>query len=191
MNGATSAKAIVMGGSAGSVATLLAIVRELPAQYRPSIFVTVHVPPSARRSALVDILRTHCRVAIAEAEDKQPIEPGTVYVAPANYHLLVETSGTLALSADDPVLFSRPSIDVMFESAADVYGASLVGVVLSGANQDGARGLRAIHDAGGRTLVQDPTTAYSPIMPLAALASCPRAQAASPQQIADLLKQLH
>jgi len=183
-------KAVAIGGSAGSVATLLEILKELPATFRPSIFVTVHVPPNAGRSTLAEILRTHCQVAVIEAEDKEPVKEGTVYIAPANYHLLVEASGSLALSTEEPVLFSRPSIDVLFESAADAYGAALLGVVLSGANEDGARGLAAIGQAGGATVVQEPSTAYAAAMPLAALKLCPGAQAASPQQIVTHLKQL-
>jgi two-component system chemotaxis response regulator CheB len=111
-------------------------------------------------------------------------------VAPSNYHLLVEKSGSLALSADDPVLFSRPSIDVMFESAADVYGNALAGVVLSGANHDGAQGLKLIEQAGGLAVVEDPAQAYAAVMPLAALEACPDAWVGSPGQIASYLKHL-
>ncbi len=111
-------------------------------------------------------------------------------MAPSDYHLLVEKSGSLALSADDPVLFSRPSIDVLFESAADAYGGELAGVVLSGANHDGAHGLRLIEQAGGIIVVEDPDHAYAPVMPLAALDACPGAWVGSPSQIASYLKHL-
>jgi two-component system chemotaxis response regulator CheB len=190
MNARPQVKAVVMGGSAGSVASLLVILKELPADFRPAVLLTVHVPPGAKRSVLVDILQTHCQVEVTEAEDKAPIHGGTVYVAPSDYHLLVEKSGSLALSADDPVLFSRPSIDVLFESAADAYGGELAGVVLSGANHDGAHGLRLIEQAGGIIVVEDPDHAYAPVMPLAALDACPGAWVGSPSQIASYLKHL-
>jgi len=183
-------KAVVIGGSAGSVASLLVILKALPRDYRPAVFLTVHVPPNAKRSPLVDILQTHCRVAVREAADKEPVQGGTVYVAPANYHLLVETSGSIALSADDPVLFSRPSIDVLFESAVDAYGHELAGVLLSGANHDGAHGLRLIAQAGGPVMVEDPQQAYARTMPLAALEACPDAVVGSPDQLASYLKDL-
>ncbi|WP_109123510.1 chemotaxis protein CheB [Dyella sp. C11] len=183
-------KAVVMGGSAGSIASLITIVRELPAAFEPSVFLTVHVPPSEKRNVLVDVLRSHCDIAIGEAEDKQPIQPGTLYVAPSDYHLLVESSGVLSLSSDEPVLFSRPSIDVLFESAADAYGEALVGIVLSGASSDGAHGSRAIQDAGGAVMVEDPLSAYASVMPLATLNACPGARVGSPGQIATYLKHL-
>ena len=183
-------KAVVIGGSAGSLTSLLTILKALPADYRPAVFLTVHVPPDAGRSVLVGILQTQCQVAVREAEDKEPVSGGTVYVAPSNYHLLVEASGSIALSADDPVLFSRPSIDVLFESAADAYGSELVGVLLSGANRDGAEGLRMIEQAGGHVMVEDPAGAYAPVMPLAALETCPGAWVGSPGQIASYLQHL-
>lgn len=181
-------KAVVIGGSAGSVASLLVILKALPANYGPAVFLTVHVPPNAGRSVLVGILQTQCEIAVCDAEDKEPIHGGTVYVAPSNYHLLIENTGSVALSADDPVLFSRPSIDVMFESAADVYGNELVGIVLSGANHDGAQGLKQIQQAGGMVMVEDPANAYASVMPRAALAACPDAWVGSPEQIASYLK---
>ena len=122
-------------------------------------------------------------------DDKAPIEPGTVYVAPADYHLLIE-DGHFALSTDEPVRYSRPSIDVTLVSAADSYGEHSVGVVLTGANADGARGLKRIYDRGGLALVQLPSTAESPAMPTAALRSVPDARALSIEQIAATLASL-
>jgi two-component system chemotaxis response regulator CheB len=110
-----------------------------------------------------------CALPVKEAEDKEPLAPSTVYVAPPNYHLLLETQGYFSLSVDDPVLFSRPAIDVLFESAADAFGRSLLGLLLTGASEDGARGLCRIQQAGGLTLVQAPSTAAVRIMPEAAL----------------------
>lgn len=188
--GKAAVKAIALGGSAGSLASLFVILQALPADYRPALFVAVHVPPDAKKSVLVSVLQAYSHLAIREVEDKEPIHGNTVYVAPANYHLLVETPSSLALSNDEPVQFSRPSIDVLFESAADAYGDALAGVVLSGANRDGASGLKTIHDAGGLVMVEDPANAYASAMPQAALAACPQAQIGSPQQIASYLKLL-
>jgi two-component system chemotaxis response regulator CheB len=126
---------------------------------------------------------------VCEAEDKAPIEPGNVYVAPADYHLLIE-DGHFALSTDEPVRYSRPSIDVTFVSAADSYAHHTVGVVLTGANADGARGLKRIHDRGGLALVQLPASAESPMMPTAALQAVPQARALSIREIAATVASL-
>jgi two-component system chemotaxis response regulator CheB len=112
---------------------------------------------------------------VCEVEDKEPLEPGTVHIAPANYHVLID-AGYLSLTVEEPVRFSRPSIDVMFSSAADTYGSGAIGVVLTGANEDGARGLSHIVKRGGRALVQDPKTAEIPIMPVAAIKAVPSAE---------------
>jgi two-component system chemotaxis response regulator CheB len=127
---------------------------------------------------------------VVEAEDKQAIEAGTVYVAPPGYHLLVEKDRSLSLSNEEEVHYSRPSIDVLFESAADAYGDKLVGIVLTGANDDGAAGLRAVVEAGGTAIVQQPALAYSPVMPQAALRACPAAQVMSLDMIATWLTSL-
>ena len=121
---------------------------------------------------------------------KEKIAPGTVYFAPNNYHLLVDSGPQLALSADDPVHHSRPSIDVLFESAVEIYNARLLGIILTGANQDGAAGLAAIHDAGGITVVQSPETARAPHMALAALELRPADRILPLEEIADLLRTL-
>jgi two-component system chemotaxis response regulator CheB len=182
-------KAVVIGSSAGALHALAVLLKDMPADFSPSIFITVHIPPD-RKSALAEVLQAKCRIPVREAEDKEPISPGTAYVAPPDYHLLIEKEGTIALSSDEPVLFSRPSIDVLFESAADVYGPSLVGIVLSGANADGARGLSVIQEAGGITMVEDPSNAFAPAMPKAALSACSEAQAFSLDQLAAFLKSL-
>jgi two-component system chemotaxis response regulator CheB len=168
MKPARPVHAIVAGGSAGALDALATILPALPAGFALPIAVVLHVPPS-RRSHVADVLAAKCALLVKEADDKEPFAPSTVYVAPPNYHLLIEPTFTLALSVDDPVLFSRPSIDVLFESAADAYGPGLVGVLLSGANEDGARGLARIEEAGGTTIVQSPRTALVPTMPEAAL----------------------
>ena len=129
-------------------------------------------------------------LAVREAEDKEPVMPGTVYFAPPNYHLLVDAGPQLALSADDLVNHSRPSIDVLFDSAAQVYRQHLLGIILSGANEDGAEGLAAVHDAGGLTVVQEPQTAQSSAMILSALERQPVDLVLDLPDIAKLLQRL-
>jgi two-component system chemotaxis response regulator CheB len=184
----SSAKAIVMGASAGALEALSVILPALPANFGLPVLIVVHVPPD-KGSVLVDLFRHKCRIAVHEAEDKQPIRGGNIYFAPADYHLLVEKDGSVALSSDEPVLFSRPSIDVLFESAADAYGPELIGIVLTGANEDGANGIKAIADAGGSAIVQCPQAAFASAMPRAALAACPAAEVLSLEQIAARLQE--
>lgn len=181
-------RAVVMGASAGAVQALSEILPRLPADYRLPVLVVVHVPDAP--SGLVTLFASKSMVAIREPEDKEPIVPATVYLAPPGYHMLVETDHSIALSADEPVLFSRPSIDVLFESAADGYGTGLVGIILTGANEDGARGAAAVHQAGGAVLVEDPASAYAAAMPAAALARCPAARPMSLGGIVDHLLKL-
>ncbi|HEU4535771.1 MAG TPA: chemotaxis protein CheB [Polyangiaceae bacterium] len=166
--------AIVVGASAGAVAALLRILPALPAGFPAPVLVVVHLPAS-RPSLLAELFASRCALRVVEAEDKVRPEAGAVYFAPPDYHLLVEPDGRLSLSVDDPVNFSRPSIDVLFESAAQAHGAALVGVVLTGASGDGARGLAAVRRAGGRALVQTPREAFATAMPIAALRSVPDA----------------
>jgi two-component system, chemotaxis family, protein-glutamate methylesterase/glutaminase len=184
----SSPKAVVVGASAGALEALSVILPALPANFRLPVLVVVHIPPD-KRSVLVELFRRKCRVAVHEAEDKEPILAGNIYFAPADYHLLVEKDGCLSLSTDEPVLYSRPSIDVLFESAADAYGADLIGVILTGANQDGAEGMRAIVDAGGAGIVQRPDDAFAPAMPQAALAACPTAEVLPLAMIAARLQE--
>lgn len=180
-------KAVVIGASAGGVQALSQILPALPGDFPVPILVVVHVPPR-RDNALVQLLDAKCALQVKEAEDKEMAIGGTVYFAPADYHLLVEAGGTLALSAEEPVNHSRPAIDVLFESAADAYGADLTGIVLTGANHDGADGLKAIGAAGGIALVEEPVTAEVSTMPAAALAACPSARAMSFAQIVAHLR---
>ena len=162
-------EAIAIGASAGGVEALGVLLGALPRPYVPAIVVVIHIPPD-RVSKLADLFSTRCRLPVREALDKEHIEPGTVYFAPPAYHLLVERDRQLALSQDPPVAYSRPSIDVMFESAAHAFGEALLGIVLSGANSDGAAGLAAIRAAGGLAWVQEPRDAVAPAMPEAAIA---------------------
>ena len=162
--------AVVMGASAGGVEALLAILTGLPRGYRLPVIVVLHMPDD-RNSVLVDVLAQRLAVPVAEAIDKLPVAPGTVYVAPPGYHLLVERGGTLALSCEAPVHFSRPSINLLFETASDAWGPAVAGILLTGANEDGATGLARIQQAGGYTVVQDPAQAQARTMPLAAIAA--------------------
>jgi two-component system chemotaxis response regulator CheB len=182
-------EAIVIGASAGGVEALGLILPALPAKFRPSLLIVLHLPRE-RPSLLVEIYEKRCALPIREADDKEPIEPGTVYFAPPDYHMLVERNRQIALSTEEPVHFSRPSVDVLFESAADVYGSRLLGVILTGANEDGAAGLHAIHRAGGVTVVQQPDSAKVPLMVVSALQRNPADFVLSLPEIAQLLKGL-
>jgi two-component system chemotaxis response regulator CheB len=181
--------AVVIGASAGGVEALSELLPALPASFRPSVFIVLHLPRE-RPSLLVDIFESRCARPVREAEDKEPAEPGTVYFAPPDYHLLIEKSRQIALSADEPVHFSRPSIDVLFESAADVYGQRLLGIILTGANEDGATGLHTIRRAGGITVVQQPDHAKVPAMVVLALQRGPADFVLSLPEIAELLSAL-
>jgi len=163
-----SIQAIVIGASAGGIDALLGILGGLPASFKPPILVAVHLAED-RESRLTAVFRPRVALPVREAIDKTAIEPGTVHFACAGYHLLVERDHTLSLSCEPPVHYSRPSIDLLMESAADVYGAGLVGILLTGANRDGAYGLARVKQMGGLTVVQDPRQARVAIMPQAAI----------------------
>lgn len=183
------AEAVVIGASAGALEALSTILPFLPADYALPVMIVVHVPPD-KPSLLAELFQAKCAVEVREAEDKEPIIDGTAYFAPPDYHLLVEADRTLSLSNDEPVFYSRPSIDVLFESAADAYGPNLIAVVLTGANQDGAKGLRAVTEAGGVAIVQNPKGAYASAMCEAAIAECPEADILSLEQIAIFLRDI-
>ena len=177
---------VVIGASAGAIQALSVILPALPAGFALPILIVVHVP-AQRANILAPLFQAKCRLPVREADDKEPILPGTIYFAPPDYHMLVEAEGTISLSSDEPVLHSRPSIDVLFESAAHAFGPALIGIILSGANADGAQGLRAIAQAGGTALVEDPLAAYAQAMPLAAIKACPTARILSHDGIAHYL----
>jgi two-component system chemotaxis response regulator CheB len=159
---------VVIGASAGGVEALSVLLPALPAGFSASVLIVLH-QPRERPSLLAEIFQKRCALPVREAEDKEPVVAGTVYFAPPDYHMLVEKEGQIALSADEPVHYSRPSIDVLFESAADAYGDRLLGIILSGGNEDGAAGLQAVHKAGGVTVVQQPDNAKVPVMVVSAL----------------------
>jgi two-component system chemotaxis response regulator CheB len=184
-----SISAVVFGASAGSIEALSLLLAALPAELPAAVIAVLHLPRD-RPSLLVDIFAPMCALPVQEAQDKEHIKAGHVYFAPSDYHLLVDTGPSLALSIDEPVNFSRPSIDVLFESAADIYRERLLGIVLTGASQDGAAGLAAIHRLGGRTVVQDPASALVPLMPESARRRSPVDFVLPLEQIADLLQAL-
>lgn len=165
----SSFEIVAIGASLGGLQAVQAMLRGLPADLGSSLVLAQHRRPDPD-SMLVQLLAKHCVLPVLEPEDKTPIQPNHVYVAPGDYHLLVE-AGHLALSIDPPVCYARPSIDVLFESVADAYGPAAIGVVLTNSNEDGAAGAVAIKRAGGVILVQDPATAESPIGPRAVLAA--------------------
>ena len=158
---------IVMGASLGGLNAVGEILKALPAGFPVPIAVTMHRYRTSNE-ALPQLLERNSNLKVIDADDKTPIRPGVVCIAPANYHLLVEP-GVLNLSVDEAVSWSRPSIDVLFESAADAYRGHVVGVLLTGANSDGARGAARIKAVGGFVIVQDPNTAEAPAMPEAAI----------------------
>jgi two-component system, chemotaxis family, protein-glutamate methylesterase/glutaminase len=180
---------VVVGGSAGAVEILQRLTSKLTTSFSPSMVIVLHMPPDSR-GVLHELLAAPSRPPMKVAEDKEPLVPGNLYFAAPGYHLLVEGGGTFALSLDDLVHFSRPSIDVLFETAAEAYGDRVLGVILSGANADGAEGLRAIVEAGGAAVIQAPATAEVPTMPEAALKACRESYVADPAAIAQLLAAL-
>jgi len=162
-------EAIVIGASAGGVAALRAVLGSLPADLPVPVLIVLHLPRD-RPSTISEILDGDCALPVREAVDKQPLLPGTVTFAPPDYHLLVENRESLALSVDAPVLFSRPAIDPLFESAAEVFGERLLAMLLTGASSDGSEGVAAVRQRGGSAWVQQPEDALSPLMPASALA---------------------
>ena len=181
-------EAIVIGASAGAIDALSSILPHLPEHYPFPIMVVVHIPGD-QKSLLAELFSAKCQMRVQEPDDKEPIRPGVIYLAPPDYHLLVEQDRVLSLSNEEPVSYCRPSIDVLFDSAADAYKNAVVGVILTGANHDGAEGLKQIAEAGGTALVQDPETAFATAMPAAALAACPKSQKMELNQIAEYLLQ--
>ena len=180
---------VAVGASWGGLNVLRELLGALPAELDAAVVIAQHRSPESHPTAFRDLLGAVTRLRVREAADKDEIQHGTVYVAAPDYHLLVDP-GTLALSTDVPVAYARPSIDVMFESASESYRDRCVGVVLTGANDDGARGLARIMELGGVGIVQDPAEAQRDEMPLAALRAAPAARVAGASEIGPLLIEL-
>ncbi len=161
-------EAVAIGASAGGVGALLRLLPGLPAEYNRAVVAVLHVP-DGRQSHLAGVFQARMALPVHEARDKQAVSSGTLYFAGSGYHLSVESDRSFSLSCEAPLHFARPAIDYLMESAADVYGPALAGILLTGANQDGAAGLAAIGAAGGLTVVQDPHEAEVPTMPREAI----------------------
>jgi two-component system chemotaxis response regulator CheB len=179
---------VAIGASWGGLAAIRRVLAPLPAGFPAAVVIAQHRQPGSD-GRLAELLAASCALDVAEAEDKQALEPGVVLLAPPDYHLLIEP-GAVALSVDEPVHFSRPSIDVLLHSVADAYGERAAGVVLTGANADGARGLARIAARGGTAIVQDPATAARREMPEAALTTTPAAHVLALDRIGGLLADL-
>ena len=178
---------VVIGGSAGAIDVLGRLFKHLSTRFVPAVAIVIHLPPEGP-NVLHEILASPGSPPMKLAEDKEPIAPGTIYFAPPDYHLLVESGRTFALSQDDRVHYSRPAIDVLFESAAETYRDRLMAIVLSGANADGAQGLRAVADAGGMAVVQAIESADMIAMPAAALEAVPDSIEVNVAALAELLR---
>ena len=161
---------VVIGGSWGGVDAVVRLLRIVPGPLTVPVLLVLHRARSSEAALLERVITRDCGHAAREVGDKDVLTTGTVHIAPPDYHVLVE-GGSVSLSVDDPVNHSRPSVDLAFETAAEVFAESLVAVLVSGLGRDGARGIAAVHDRGGRTLVQDPAEAERPDMPLAAIAT--------------------
>lgn len=159
---------IVIGGSAGSLEVVLKLVPALPARLSAAIVIVTHRKASSE-DILVELLQAKSGWPVKEAEEKEPIRPNTIYIAPSDYHLLLEKDHTFSLDVSEKVNYSRPSIDATFESAAEVYGPALLAILLSGANADGVEGMKRVKALGGRCAVQDPATADVDYMPRQAM----------------------
>lgn len=177
-------KLLVIGASSGAVEVLRTILPALPASFPGAVVVVVHVL-EGRPSLLVDIFTPLCALAVSEIDDKQPLEAGAIYFAPPGYHTLVEDRTTLSLSSDEPVNYSRPAIDVLFDSAAEAFGEDVVAVLLTGASSDGAEGCARVRAAGGFVIAQDPATAAVALMPQSAIDRGAADLVLSPEAIAS------
>src|SRR5688572_27094051 len=161
---------VVIGTSLGGLHAVLSVLKPLPADLPVPVVIVQHRGPASDGN-LVELLQQSTVLRVVEAEDKTALVPATVFIAPSDYHMLVEEGGSLALSTEGPVRSARPSIDVLFETAADAYGPELIGVLLTGASADGALGLARVKARGGRAIVQDPATAECATMPAAGIAA--------------------
>ena len=162
-------EAIVIGVSSGGMNAMKVLFSLLPKEFNTPIIIVQHIS-SQSENLWIRLLNDKSNIYIKEADEKESIEHGKVYIAPPNYHLLIERNKTFSLTVDERVNFARPSIDVLFESAAEAYKNKLIGVILTGSNNDGTNGLKRIKEYGGLTIVQDPATAESSYMPASAIA---------------------
>ena len=187
---ASDCRVVTIGGSAGSIDVLLEVLPDLRSPLSFALIIVLHRKNTVD-SALATLLATKTNLPFQEVEDKDALVPGVIYLAPADYHLLIEQDGTFSLDDSEKVNYSRPSIDVAFESIADVYGSALAGILLSGANSDGTAGLRVIKEKGGITVVQNPKTAQAGFMPKQALLSIAVDFVLTPPELAVFINALN
>jgi two-component system, chemotaxis family, protein-glutamate methylesterase/glutaminase len=180
---------VAIGASWGGLDTLRTILQRLPAELDAAVVVAQHRAPESHRTAFRDLLGAVTHLHVCEADDKDELEVGTVYIAAPDYHLLVE-DGTLALSTEGPQMFARPSIDILLETAAESFREGCIGVILTGANDDGSIGLKRVVELGGSAIVQDPATATRTEMPAGAIAAVPDARVEGPEGIAEAIIEL-
>ena len=182
-------EAIVIGVSSGGLKAMKVMFSILPKDFNTPIIIVQHIS-SRSDNQWIKLLNDKCNLYLEEADEKEKIRNGKVYIAPPNYHLLIEKDKTFSLTIDERVNFARPSIDVLFESAAEAYKNKLIGVVLTGSNNDGTNGIKRIKELGGLTIVQDPETAESSYMPASAIAAVKPDYILSLEEITDLLIKL-
>jgi len=182
-------EAIVIGVSSGGMNALKFIFATLPAGFSIPIIIVQHVSPRSDNE-WIKVLNENSNLTIKEADEKEKIEQGNIYIAPANYHLLIEEDKTFSLTIDERVNYARPSIDVLFETAAEAYKNKLIGMVLTGSNNDGTSGIKRIKECGGLAIIQDPVTAESSYMPASAIAAIDPDYILSLEEIIELIKKI-
>jgi two-component system chemotaxis response regulator CheB len=182
-------KAVVVGVSSGGVEALKVLLKGLPRQFSLPVLIVAHISPEAD-NGLALLLDDLSAILVKEADELEAVKAGTVYIAPPNYHLQVERDATLSLSVDAPVRFARPSVDVLFESAANAFGPALIGVVMTGAGSDGSNGLKRVKESGGVAVVQDPDDAEVDSMPRSAIEAITPDHVVPLVQLAPLLLKL-
>lgn len=182
-------EAIVIGASSGGMNAVKLLVKKLPLNFSIPVVIVLHISPQSN-GQWISFFNADEQIKIKEADEKEKPEPGTIYVAPPNYHLLTEKDKTFSLTIDERVNFARPAIDVLFESAAEAYKDKLIGIVLTGSNNDGTAGMKKIKKNGGLTIVQDPSTAESAYMPASVINAIPVDYILPLEKIIDLLIQI-
>ncbi|MBI2279168.1 MAG: chemotaxis protein CheB [Bacteroidetes bacterium] len=179
-------EAIVIGVSSGGMNAMKILFSALPADFNIPITIVQHISPRSDNQ-WIKLLNDKSNLHIKEADEKEKIEPGNIYISPPNYHLMIERDKTFSLTIDERVNFARPSIDVLFESAAEAYNNNLIGVVLTGSNNDGTKGIKRIKECGGLAIIQNPETAESSYMPASAIAAIKPDYILSLEDITELL----
>ena len=165
-------KVVVIGASLGGISAITSILASLPRSFSLPILIVQHISRNEDVVSFIEYLNGHSNISVIEGEPLIQALPGHAYISPARYHMLIEKDYTISLSSDEKVNFSRPSIDVLFESAAYSFFGETIGILLTGANNDGSQGIKAISNTGGITIIESPESAFCPVMPASALALC-------------------